>query len=93
MEGRFATFHTLLGLGTAGILPHGLLTGSRQQQCAAALNFLLIFGGWVLALFLVARRAAGAAASQAQRRQGLTASQRAAVWLMHRVSGHSRFAC
>ena len=37
-------------------------------------------------LFLVARRAAGAAAGRArQRRQVLTASQRVAVWLMGNV--------
>lgn len=85
-EARLRSFHHLMSMATMGLWPHTDLPGSRQRQCAAGLNFLLLFLGWVLPIWMVACKHYQAARSVPRRRRArLPRSAAASVWLVESV--------
>lgn len=63
MEQGIAAFHAVMHGGTLGILPPGHPEGGRLRQCAAALDFLALWMGWLLPTYLAARGQARRAAA------------------------------
>lgn len=78
MERRVAALHGALSLPMLGLLPGSVApVPGRRRQCAAILDFLLILCGWLLPVYLAARKSLVAAGPRRRR----SASQRLAAWL------------
>ncbi len=67
---RIGSFHQLVGATVLGILPAEYPACSLRCRCAAALNFLLLWLGWLLPTYLAARRQSWLSPSQSARQGG-----------------------
>ena len=69
MARRIGTLHQAMGLVVLGILPPGWPGGGQRRQCTAAMDFSLVFLGWLVPTFIVLRSRCQAASSRRQQQQ------------------------